>query len=132
MARETETAEVIKKAGIAVRKAGSSRRTMGPATPPSRSRTPRKRREFADRRESKVADPPGCHERTISRRDRPGGGAGAGSKTLPAPVEGEKPARRRIVQPDSSRSAEGPGERGVEAGRHGVQDVLGGVHSPSC
>jgi hypothetical protein len=85
VARETETAEVIKKAGIAVRKAGSSRRTMGPATRPSRSRTPRKRRELADRRESKVADPPGCHERTISRRVRPGGGAGAGSKTLPAP-----------------------------------------------
>ena len=86
VARETETPEVIKKAGIAcATKAGSSRRRMGPATPPSRSRTPRKRRELADRRESKVADPPGCHERTISRRVRPGRGAGAGSKTLPAP-----------------------------------------------
>ena len=62
----------------------------------------------------------------------PEGAPGRGPKPCLRPVEGEKPARRRIVQPDSPRSAEGPGERGVEAGRHGVQDVLGGVHSPSC
>ena len=56
----------------------------------------------------------------------PNGAPGGFQNPAWAPFRVEKPARRRIVQPESPRSARGPGASGVEATRRGARDVLGG------